>query len=225
MSGAARCPSRTCRASEAGCRTRRHGGPDAPGRGRPGGSDCGGGRRRDGACRRGRGQQARLRPCRRGPAPALHRGNARGFALRTGRTGADRRRRHAAPRDRGPARPAGPATRLRAGGLRPHPRRAGGPGHARGRDCHQRLRPAPHQGRRGARPCAGLPRRQRARRAVQVRRAGDEERDRLRPLEAHGGFARHAGRHERGHRQGVAEARNRGDGGFRRARRCGGGGC
>ena len=43
--------------------------------------------------------------------------------------------------------------------------------------------------------------------------------------QAHGGFARHAGRHERGHRQGVAEARNRGDGGFRRARRRGGGGC
>ncbi len=66
--------------------------------------------------------------------------------------------------------------------------------HARRRDRLQPGGAASHQGRRGARPHAGVSRRERARRAVQGGRARRQERDRLRSVEAHNRVVRHARR-------------------------------
>ena len=51
-----------------------------------------------------------------------------------------------------------------------------------------------------------------ARRDLQVRRPGGEERHRLRPLQADGRLLGHAGGADRGHHQDAAAAGNRGDG-------------
>ena len=103
--------------------------------------------------------------------------------------------------------PAQPDAGLRAARSRPAARPRSGAGHAGRRRDGQPRRPAPHLGRRGARPSAGLQRRQRPRRGLQVGRQGDEERHRLRPLQASGRLVGHARRARRGLGEGAARAR------------------
>ena len=67
------------------------------------------------------------------------------------------------------------------------------------------------------------PRRQRARRAVQIGRPGGQERHRLRPLQAARGLLGYPGRDDRDHRQGPAGGGEAADGAGLRARRPGGG--
>ena len=80
----------------------------------------------------------------------------------------------------------------------------------------QRRWPAPHQGRRRARPPARVPGRVGARRDLQVRRPGHEERHRLRPVEAAGRLLRHTRDHDGAEPQGAAQGR---DGAHRAAAR------
>ena len=86
-----------------------------------------------------------------------------------------------------------------------------------GRADHRRrrggepLRAAPHHGGRGARQPDRRALRQRARRGGEIRRAGDEERHRARPRQAHGRLLGHARLPHRGHLQGAAAARARRD--------------
>ena len=102
---------------------------------------------------------------------------------------------------------------------------AAGRRHDRRRVSGRPRRPAPHQGRLGAR---SFPRRECGvgpRRNLQVRRPRGEERHRLRPLQADGGLVRHAGGDDRGDRQGAAKAGDRGNDADahrprRRPRRC-----
>ena len=86
-------------------------------------------------------------------------------------------------------------------------RRRSGPGHHRRRVRHQHVGRAAHPRRRGARPPAGRAGGERARRDLQVRRPGDEERHRLRPVPRPVGQLGHAGGHERGDLQGPAACR------------------
>ena len=79
--------------------------------------------------------------------------------------------------------------------------------HHRRRARRQPVRPAPDQGRRRARPFPRLLGGVRARRDLQVRRPGGEERHRLRPLQAHGRLLGHARGHDRGDDQGAAARR------------------
>ena len=82
---------------------------------------------------------------------------------------------------------------------------------ARRRHRDEPRRPAPHQGRRGARP---FPRRHGGdgpRRDHQVRRPRGEERHRLRHVQAHRRLLRHAGGDDRCDAEGAAQGRNRGD--------------
>ena len=111
--------------------------------------------------------------------------------------------------------------------LGPLARPGSGAGHPGRRGDGQPRRPAPPVGRRGARPPAGLQRRQRPRRGLQVGRQGDEERHRLRPLQASGRLVGHAGRARRGVGKGAARARPDAHAGAasafptrRRSRRC-----
>ena len=87
---------------------------------------------------------------------------------------------------------------------------------------HDRGRPgrsAPHQGRRRPRSPSGGACGVRLRRQLQNRRAGGEERHRLRSLQIAGGLVGHARGHDRSDPEGDAEARKRTHAGAARARR------
>ena len=75
-----------------------------------------------------------------------------------------------------------------------------------GVDRGERLRAAADQGRRGARSSARVPLRHRSRRAGEIRRPRDEERHRLRPVEARLRLLRHAGAPHRADAEGAPEA-------------------
>ena len=153
------------------------------------------------------GQQARfgqahaLRP---GARPLGHLGRRR---LRAGGAGRHLAGRHAAQRGRGVAGAAQPDAGLRAARSRPAARSRSGAGHAGRRRDGQPRRLAPRVGRCGARPSAGLQRRQWPRRDLQVGRQGDEERHRLRSFQASGRLLGHARRARRGLGESPARAR------------------
>ena len=115
--------------------------------------------------------------------------------------------------------------RLRADGLRAAARRASRARHDRRRAGGESVRAAPDQGGRGARPYPRHPCRLGARRGVQVRRAGGQERHRLRPVQGAGGLVGHAGRRHRRDLQGAAGGGDRDDARHARARRRAGGRC
>ena len=168
------------------------------------------------------GHEARHRPRRAmGPEPRPV-GPFGRHALRAGGTGSVRQGRHADRRDRGAACQEQSGARVRADGLRPGVRRGTRPRHHRRDAGREPLRPAPHQGGRGARPFPRLHRGVGARRDLQVGRPRGEERHRLRPLQAAGRLLRHARGDDRCHREGAAARRDRADCAGARARRCGG---
>ena len=158
----------------------------------------------------GHGIEARARAPGQGHGADRHQRPDRHHAVRTLRAGDDRAAGHADGRYRQAARREPPGARLRADGpfqalarqFDRHARRHGG---------GQCRRPAPHQGRRRARPRARLPRRVRPGRDLQVGRPGDEERHRLRPVEARRRLLRHARGADRDLDQGAAARRDRAD--------------
>ncbi len=166
----------------------------------------------------GRGQQARVRAAGRGRAPGAARWPRRHHALRARRAGDGGARRHAARADRGAPGGQSAAARLRAARLRRPARRRPAPGHDRRRVRRQPRGPAADQGGRGARPSAWGAGGHRPGRADQVRRAGGQERHRLRPLQAPDRQLRHACGAERGDLQGAAGAARDRDPAARRAR-------